>query len=211
MAAVAAAAESGKPRRGTQLPLLLSACALLLAARKAKARTADAAIGEPFFVDADAAQILAPYAEEDYDDHALAPLADYEGEFELAITRRNRWRRRRGRGRGGGRSVTNVISMPAPPPPPPAPPAVVVSAAYQTEAARQAQAQGGVVSSAASRQQQPQDCVWGEWTAWTPCSGAPGQEGLRYRQRTKIVQEQNGGACQGTAQQAQRCLSASAR
>ncbi|XRB01946.1 peptidase_S8 domain-containing protein [Pycnococcus provasolii] len=166
----------------------------------------DVPVGDPVFINTE------PHAQ-----HSFAPEpadgGDGEEEFELGATRQRRpYRRRRWGGYGGFGpvSTTNIITIPAPPPPPPAPPALIVSAAYQTAAAQQmntlvAQQQG--VSAASSLSPAARDCEWGPWSAWGPCSGAPGQEGLRYRSRVKLVQESNGGTCAGTAEQAQRCIS----
>ena len=166
----------------------------------------DVALGDPVFIDTmtHMATMMAPEP----------ASGDDDGEFELA-TARGRWGRRWGGrgwgygGYGGVSSTTNIITMPAPPPPPPAPPAMIVSAAYQTAAAQQmqtltAQQQGVAAASTAAA---ARNCEWGPWSAWGSCSGAPGQEGLRYRSRVKLVQESNGGTCAGTAEQAQRCIS----
>lgn len=161
----------------------------------------DVGIGEPMFVDDATTQVQQQAAPE--------PEGDYYEVFQLALAR-GRWGGWGGYGwggYGGPISTTNIITAPAPPPPPPAPPAVIVSAAFQTALAQQA----GGVSAAATNQQAspPQDCVWGPWSTWSACTGAPGQEGLRYRSRVLQTPALNGGACVGTSQQAQRCISGS--
>ena len=163
----------------------------------------DVPVGDPVFINTE------PHAQHSF---APEPADGGDGEEEFALGATRGWGRRwGGYGGFGPVSTTNIITMPAPPPPPPAPPALIVSAAYQTAAAQQmntlvAQQQG--VSAASSLSPAARDCEWGPWSAWGPCSGAPGgQEGLRYRSRVKLVQESNGGTCAGTAEQAQRCIS----
>ena len=40
----------------------------------------------------------------------------------------------------------------------------------------------------------PEDCVWGPWSTWLPCSKSCGG-GTESRSRTKTKAERNGGNC----------------
>ena len=49
-----------------------------------------------------------------------------------------------------------------------------------------------------------EDCVWGIWSFWSPCSISCGG-GTNTRSRNKIRNERNGGNCSGSGRDSKRC------
>ena len=43
----------------------------------------------------------------------------------------------------------------------------------------------------------PTDCLWSEWSDWSPCSATCGEKAFRTRNRKVVIPARNGGSCQG--------------
>ena len=43
----------------------------------------------------------------------------------------------------------------------------------------------------------PTDCLWSEWSDWSPCSATCGESAFRTRNRKVVIPARNGGSCQG--------------